>query len=98
MEPSIGGVGPLQLTGGREKVGLLHNNQLCNQLWWAGSVVVRYKHVATYFCAQIVLEKSLYMGMSMVKALIVKVLELGGKKLPLMLCACICIKQARNSC
>ena len=60
--------------------------------------VVRYKHVATYFCAQIVLEKSLYMGMSMVKALIVKVFRARRKKLSLMLCACICIKQARNSC
>ena len=35
--------------------------------------VVRYKHVAIYCCAQIVLEKSLYMGMSMVKALLLKV-------------------------
>ena len=68
------------MTGGREKVSLLHNNQLCNQLWWAGSVVVRYKHVATYFCAQIVLEKSLYMGMSMVKALIVKVFRARRRK------------------
>ena len=42
--------------------------------------VVRYKHVATYFCAQIVLEKSLYMGMSMVKALIVKVFRARRKK------------------
>ena len=72
IEPSTGGVGSLQLTGGR-KVSLLHNNQLRNNLLWAGSVVVRYKHIATYFCVQTVLEKSLCMGMSMVKALILKV-------------------------
>ena len=70
MEPSTGGVGSLQLTEGERSLFL--NNQLCNKLWWAESVVVRYKHVAIYFCAQIVLEKSLYMGMSMVKALILK--------------------------
>ena len=37
--------------------------------------VVRYKHVAIYFCAQTVLEKSLYMGMSLVKALLLKVFK-----------------------
>jgi len=35
--------------------------------------VVRYKHVAIYCCAQTVFEKTLYMGMSLVKALILKV-------------------------
>ena len=60
--------------------GLLHNNQLSNKLWWAESVVVRYKHVAIYFCAQTVFEKTLYMGMSLVKALIVKVFRARRKK------------------
>ena len=36
--------------------------------------MVRYKHVAIYFRTQIVLEKSLYKGMAMVKALILKIL------------------------
>ena len=45
--------------------------------------MVRYKHVAIYFFyVAIVLEKSPYMGMSMVKALILKV-GIGRKTHPL---------------
>ena len=42
--------------------------------------VVRYKHVAIYFCAQTVLEKSLYIDMSVVKALILKLFSARREK------------------
>ena len=44
--------------------------------------MVRYKHIAIYFCTQIVLEKNLFMGMSMVKALILKIFRVRRKDTP----------------
>ena len=58
MEPSVGGVESLQLTGGRK----VYFNRLCSNLWWAGDVVVMYKHdVAFAFVPrQCVGEKPVY--------------------------------------
>ena len=58
MEPSVGGVGSPQLSGGRKK--FTSNNKLCSNLWWA-DVVVRHKHVAFAFVPrQCVGEKPVY--------------------------------------
>ena len=46
IEPSVKGVGSLQLTGGRKK--FTSNNRLCSNLWWADIVCKRkpvYMHV-----------------------------------------------------